>query len=741
MESTMTLSKSVTLFLITICVLLLAHPVFSESGYQVRHTAEFSADELTFDRIKGYDVARLKDGGNLIELGMPMLPSKKIRIALPSGMAVRSVQVVNTTREEISGEFNMFPSQPPRRIGLSDEDIKFVEPDLETYSSSRPYPSGVAEFIHQTDLAGQAMAVIQLYPVQYFPAEKRLTLYTSVTLVIEGEGGYECGDYLSPNISERGERTYQEMVKHMVENPDDVQVNGNPKVGSLADLPDGPFDHVIITSSSYASYFQPLVDWHIQKGVKDTVISTGWIYLNYSGADTQKVRSFVIDANSTWGTTYFLIGGENGTVPFAFRTYYQQNTPSDQYYSDFDDDWINEVFVGRVSVSSSSEITTFVNKVLKYEKDPPLTDYPQKALLIGMDLDQYTRAEYLKENIDTYIPSGFNVTKVYDSHGGSHRTAVINALNAGQNLVNHADHCDQTSMGTGWVNHYSDINRTDVNNLGNDNKMSIVVSLGCEPNAMDYSDCISEHFVLRNPNQAGVAFVGNTRHGWGYVGNPYALSGALDKEWWVGLFSRNKYDLGQALVDSKHNFSTSNPDINLKRHCEWTFSLLGEPEMPIWTDQPRSFTVTYPSTLPPGTSSFPVHVEDATARTPVSQAYVCLWKADEVYLTGFTNTLGDVTFSPSPSTQGTMYVTVTKHNFLPHQGEADVSGYLLGDANSDGIIDPADVVYLINYLFKDGSAPDPLGAGDANCDSIVDPADVVYLINYLFKEGSAPSCP
>ena len=65
-----------------------------------------------------------------------------------------------------------------------------------------------------------------------------------------------------------------------------------------------------------------------------------------------------------------------------------------------------------------------------------------------------------------------------------------------------------------------------------------------------------------------------------------------------------------------------------------------------------------------------------------------------------------------------------------------------GDANGDGVIDAADVVYLINFLFVAGSpAPDPLWVGDANCDGVIDAADVVYLINFLFVPGSPPpSC-
>jgi hypothetical protein len=69
-----------------------------------------------------------------------------------------------------------------------------------------------------------------------------------------------------------------------------------------------------------------------------------------------------------------------------------------------------------------------------------------------------------------------------------------------------------------------------------------------------------------------------------------------------------------------------------------------------------------------------------------------------------------------------------------------VRTYSRGDANGDGNIDVADVMHLINYLFIQGSTPNPMTAGDANCDQVVDIADVMYLINYLFIEGSPPGC-
>jgi len=64
---------------------------------------------------------------------------------------------------------------------------------------------------------------------------------------------------------------------------------------------------------------------------------------------------------------------------------------------------------------------------------------------------------------------------------------------------------------------------------------------------------------------------------------------------------------------------------------------------------------------------------------------------------------------------------------------------LTGDVNLNGSITSADIIYLVNFTFKGGPAPQPLEAsGDINCSGSVTSADIIGLVNFTFKGGVAP---
>ncbi len=64
--------------------------------------------------------------------------------------------------------------------------------------------------------------------------------------------------------------------------------------------------------------------------------------------------------------------------------------------------------------------------------------------------------------------------------------------------------------------------------------------------------------------------------------------------------------------------------------------------------------------------------------------------------------------------------------------------YICGDANSDHELNVSDAVYIINFVFSGGNAPDPMESGDTNCDGEVNVSDAVWIINFVFENGFEP---
>jgi len=65
---------------------------------------------------------------------------------------------------------------------------------------------------------------------------------------------------------------------------------------------------------------------------------------------------------------------------------------------------------------------------------------------------------------------------------------------------------------------------------------------------------------------------------------------------------------------------------------------------------------------------------------------------------------------------------------------------LVGDLDGNGSINVGDVIFLVDYLFFDGPAPDPEALGDLDCNGSVNVADLTFLVDYMFFGGPPPDC-
>jgi len=671
----------------------------------------FEKTDLMFSEYEDYNVVTLARHGSTGEIGKPSLPQASVSVVIPPGARVKRVEVISSESEILPGTYKIMPAQPPKSVGSEKSSVILNNID---YHAVTPFPGKLVQYAYTGSRGGYQVAGIFIYPLQYVPSEKSLRFYSSVKFKVIYQESTRPVKAKTPTQIE----VFGDMVEKTVINPEDVS-RWAPPVQSASE---NNHDYFIITSSEFVDEFQPLADWKNRKGVRTEIATIEDIGLDYSGSDLQeKIKNFIVDMEATYGAVYFLLGGDTNVVPHRLLTTgynleppYGEPIPSDLYYSDLNGDLYSDVFVGRAPVENEAEATTFVNKVLTYEKNPPLVDYPLEALMMAFMLDSSSSAEDIKEECETHIPTPFNVDEFYQSQGEGGVSQAKARINQGFGILNHADHANYNAWGVGYYGGGSLMSLSDISSLTNGDEQSVIYSIGCFSAAIE-EDCCAERF-LNNPNGGGVSYIGNSRYGWYLIGDATRLGGDLDEEFYISLFSRGLYNLGEAHADAKDQWVDDASGFFYGPYYKYTIlelNLLGDPEMPVWTDSISEMNATHLNAIPSGASEFTVTVTE-TGGTPIEGALVCCMMDDfSVYEKGYTGASGEVTLAVSPVHNGTMWITTSKHNYLPYEGFAIVSGqdeYTLTvntDGNGSVAKDPDQATYTYSATVQLTADPDP----------------------------------
>ena len=580
-----------------------------ENVVEYKRTLEIDTPEPVIETHLGYHVPRTRGYNFMTEPSVPTLPVKSFSFVIPNAAEIKSIKMVSSTKEELRGCYDICPVQEPVPISRN-APVRFTPKNPSIYASSNPYPGKLFEYAGEGNLRDYRILSIFVYPLQYNPARKKLTLYRNVKIEVT---------YTAPPTEpkEMGQDDeFASMVKALVSNPEDVDTFPAAATATTsAVLSPDDVKYVIITGSTFETEFQALADWKTARGVPANVVNVSWIKSNYAGGDTQEqIRNFINDSRHTWGTKWILLGGDTNVVPhrLAYSDFQSKDTfiPTDLYYSDLDGNWDDDgdsiygefaddnidfypdVFVGRAPVDTVDEVNTFVNKTIAYEQGP--SGYETTALFMAeyLDIDKSTDGAATKELIDVdYIPDHFSVTKLYESSGNLNKDNAKNELNKGYGIVNHVGHGNVGVICTGLDALYS----SDMDSLHNGPNESVFYSMSCWSNAFE-QDSFSEHFVL-NPNGGGIAYIGNSRYGWYIKNNPgYGPSDLYDREFFKSLFDKELYHVGETLADSKIGFiSESRSGDTVERWIQYSLNLLGDPETRIWTtsiSKPPELSVT-----------------------------------------------------------------------------------------------------------------------------------------------------
>jgi hypothetical protein len=274
------------------------------------------------------------------------------------------------------------------------------------------------------------------------------------------------------------------------------------------------------------------------------------------------------------------------------------------------------------------------------------------------NLYNFSKWELYDPQIDNNPPPGCPPRWSGDEQSNLQR--VIYRLNLGYHFVNHFHHGDTNTLGLFEINNaYQGMHSCDVEALRNGPRYSILWTLACDVNNFRRKECISEYF-MKNPNGGCVAFIGNSCDG-------QFSQYPQDFTFFKSLFMCSCYRIGEAFSNM---FSSCYCWRNgwQASYSPAKMHLLGSPVMEVWTDNPSKMQVSHSSFITLTPRIFTVRVKDSQSGNPVANALVCLYKSDEVYKRGNTNEDGVVDLWVSPETPGNLYVTVTKHNFTPHNG-------------------------------------------------------------------------
>ncbi len=672
---------------VAVCVFVVALSSVWADSYKGEEL--FSPADLSFSQKAGFDVIEMDGASYLLVPGSPLVPCKYIDVALSQGATVTGATLLHAAYIELPGRYDVIPSARPRQCSNPVQANPFIKNEA-VYGADAVYPAGGVEILREWSAAGQEFVTLRLSPVQYNPATGKVFLATSITyeVAFDIDPGFEAKTL---NLSDRVRARTEKRLKSRAVNPHDVAVPAWNGMGSRA-LPAGDYEYVVITTTSFENEWDVLLDHHTSIGLPSTVVTTDYIYSNYSGSTQyDEIRNFVIDAHATWGTIYFLIGGDSSKVPCGWAYHVGNNIPSDVYYADYDNDWHCEVYVGRAPVDTTGEITTFIGKTFDYMVSPP-SGFGEEVFFMGFDLDSSSPSEDLMEIISgNWLPAWADYSREYDSEGGSHENDVDGYINSGKALVNHSDHCNTTVVGVGSYRHGSHLSISECQAFNNGARQSVFYSLGCYCGNFEGTDCWIEEFI-KDSDGGGVGAVGNSRYGWYSPSGPWhVVSSLFDRKFFKILWEPEFqcWHSGETNSESKNNIYVSG---DYDQYCFMETNLFGDPALPIWTNVPTVPTLSYCPLIGLGQQGFTVNVKSGS--DPVEGALVCANIDGDVYERAETNAEGNVILFVDPSASGTMNVTASGDNLLPtHEScTVDASGtdmtigvsldntnYLLGD--------------------------------------------------------------
>jgi len=557
----------------------------------------------------------------------PSIPLRFDKFVIPDPN-LYNVSIVDSSFIEIPLE--IAPARPPL---FTNDDHEYTTDNVKPVAPFDGYFPANTIFSEANSFRNSFILDVRVTPVQYNYTNRKVRICRRLSYLI---------NFNQPDMKKSKEMVLKSLetdpvVANSTLNPRSKRETQNRETTSTPIITPKLY---IITASKHLEAVNKLAEWKRTKGF-DVKISSkpSWVYID--------IVDSILQTKSSVGIDYLLLVGDHGDVPGKFDAI-EVNDTDYMYYTDYYYEYFGHngctsqypgIAYGRIPVSTATESSVVVNKILNYETIPVTdTDFYDTGLHCAyfqdLSCDSYEDRRFVltSEEIRNHmLQNGKNVDRVYYASQDvtpRYWSTVYGFNSPAQQLPNELLRengflwdGDSTQI-SGYINqgcHYvlfrdhghpyrwgnPTFNVENIYNLHNGNKQPIVFSLCCWTGAFAQLDtCFAEAF-LRKENGGAVGV---------YAAVSPSLSGYNDElalimfdaiwptpsflysfpnypGWTMSLTNTPIYRLGDVLAQGLINMGSlyENYNVEYANYTRKIFHCFGDPTMDIRTEQPTHF--------------------------------------------------------------------------------------------------------------------------------------------------------
>jgi hypothetical protein len=714
------------------------HPLFNvmsqtPSGVELvfsMHQMVIEEQEIDGVMMKAFGVPTVY----LSKPGTPNLNGVSRYVAVPEG-AQATVELIST-RTEVYHNVEVAPAS---NIPRDDDDASLAyEKDMAIYGRDAYWPTSPVQLAERKQIRGVDVVVLAVMPFQYNPVTKELIVYKDMRMRVDFIGG--TGHFGEDRLrNPYWEPILQGHLLNYASLPK-VDYYRRPKnrdnVEYIIIVPDDPI---------FEAWADTIAAWRKLQGISSEVFTLTEV----GGSSTTAIENFLNNAYTTWdpAPVAFLLLSDypsSGDLYGITSPVWSSYCVSDHIYADVDGDDVADMYHGRITAQTESDLSTMINKFLSYERSPYTNagfyDHPLVACgwqterwfqlcsetVRHFMINHFGKSPYRQYNIYSGTPTvggpwssrtgttptvqywynaGWlpSLTNPYDASWWDSGTAsgITNNINSGCFIVQHRDH----GATYGWGEpSYTTSNLDDLTNT----MFTFVFSINCLTGQYDYAtEVFAEKFHridygalgLNAASQSSYSFVNDT-YVWGIYDGLYpefdAAYPVVDMPGHRNLRPCEAMTYGLLYHDVMW-FPDSSGASSYRAYTRNLFHHHGDCFITLYSEIPQNLTVSHPSQMTAGVSSFPVAANDSSI--------IALTVNGEIIGVA-EGTGGSISVPITPQTPGTtVKITVTKANYYRYEQDVPVvsssyayvtlSSDVIDDnagGNNDGLVNPGETI-------------------------------------------------